>query len=529
MKSLNQKVVILTVLILSAVSFAGTYNGGGGGVGNPYQISRVEDWQELMTIPADWNKHFILTADVNLAEVTLTPVGNAGTPFTGVFDGNDNIISNAVINQPYSSYIGLFGYVGYGGQIRNLGVENINVTGGDYVGGLVGDNYGTLTACYVTGSVTTTGTGRNVGGLVGYNNYGSISDCSAAGVVSGYVEVGGLVGWNEHGTLTACYATGSVSGNFEVGGLVGYNNYGSISDCSAAGVVSGTGSAFGGLVGVNYGSLTDCYATGSVSGAGVFGGLVGVNSGTLTDCYATGSVSGTNGGLVGVNNSGTITGCFWDTQTSGQPTSSGGGIGYPTAIMQDSEIYMRAFWDFEDEIKNGINDTWAMPFGGGYPVLAWQLGDSLVSNDEMSNAIAVTVGLVVSGTSIGATGVDTTHNGYKDNIDVWYIFTAPSNGDYVIGTLGSNFDTTLAVFDEDFIEIEFNDNYNCKQSKLTLRAATGVKYYIRIAGYNGQTGNYRLSVINDGPEPLMSDLNADGNVNNHDLAILAFEWLKSNN
>ncbi len=125
--------------------------------------------------------------------------------------------------------------------------------------------------------------------------------------------------------------------------------------------------------------------------------------------------------------------------------------------------------------------------------------------------------------------MDLTQNGYKDQIDVWYSFIAPSDGDYIINTFGSGFDTTLAVFDEDIIEIEFNDNYNCKQSKLTLRAKAGVKYFIRIAGYNGQTGNYRLSVISDGPEPLMSDINADGSVNNFDLSILASEWLKGSN
>jgi len=150
-------------------------------------------------------------------------------------------------------------------------------------------------------------------------------------------------------------------------------------------------------------------------------------------------------------------------------------------------------------------------------------------NVEKLQSEAITLGQVKTGTTVGNSGIDFTEKGYNDNIDTWYNFTAPSNGDYVIGTLGSNFDTTLAVFDNDYKEIEFNDNYNCKQSKLTLRASAGVKYYIRIAGHNGQTGNYRLSVINDGPEPLMSDLNADGNVNNHDFAILAFEWLKSNN
>jgi hypothetical protein len=486
MKKLNQKVVILTVLILANASFAGTYSGGNGTESQPYQIGNPGNWQELMTTYADWNQHFILTADINLAGITLTPVGNDSKNFTGVFDGNRNIISNAVITG--NDYVGLFGYVDSGGQIRNLGVENVNMTGsGGSIGGLVGGNFdGTITACYATGSV---GGGDHTGGLVGY--------------MQDITEV--------KSTVTSCYATCSVSGRWGVGGLVGsIGNGGTITSCYATGSVSGTLDNVGGMVGYNAGGIiTACYATGSVVGGDKNGGLVGSNGGGTND---TGGIG--------------ITFCFWDTQTSGQ-TISTGGIGLPTVAMQDSEIYLRAFWDFKGEIKNGTNDTWAMPQGGGYPILTWQLGNSPVSNDEMSNAISVTVGSVVSGTSNGATGLDITRNGYKDWADVWYIFTAPSNGDYVIGTLGSDFDTTLAVFDEGLTEIEFNDNYNCKQSKLTLRGIGGVKYYIRIAGYNGQTGNYRLRIINDGPKPLMSDLNGDGNVDFLDFAILTSDWMKS--
>jgi hypothetical protein len=324
MKSLSQKVVILTVLILSAVSFAGTYSGGGGVEDNPYQISRVEDWQELMATPDDWGSSFILTADVNLAGVPLTPVGN----FTGVFDGNDNIISNAVINQLGSGGIGLFGYLGEGGQIRNLGVEDVNMTGSRSVGGLVGYNYyGTLTSCYATGSVHGIGL---VGGLVGYNG-GTLISCYATCSVSGtgYYSVGGLVGYNSSGgTLTACYATGSVTGSsYYVGGLVGRNSGyyggGTITACYATGLVTGTGenSYVGGLVGYNDGyygggTITACYAIGSVTGTGLYssvGGLVGENwEGTLKSCYATGAVTGTYdvGGLVGYNYYGTLKSCY---------------------------------------------------------------------------------------------------------------------------------------------------------------------------------------------------------------------------
>lgn len=109
----------------------------------------MANWQELMTTAADWGSYFILTADVDLGGLSLTRVGDIYREFTGIFDGNNNIISNAVINLPSTVDIGLFGYVGRGGQIHNLGVKNVNITGFSIVGGLVGENHGSLTAYYL--------------------------------------------------------------------------------------------------------------------------------------------------------------------------------------------------------------------------------------------------------------------------------------------------------------------------------------------------------------------------------------------
>ena len=378
------------------------YSGGSGTQADPYRISTVADWQQLMNTSADWNQHFILTADLNLAGVTLTPVGLrmrpfiTDTPFTGVFDGNHNIISNAVMNEPGRGG-GLFGYVDPGGQIRDLGVEDVTVNGSSRVGGLVGSNAGTLTDCYVTGAVSGTygeiyGT-DSIGGLVGLN-YGTLTDCYATGSVTGNYGVGGLAGYNG-GSLTGCYATGSVSGGYDVGGVVG-TNIGTLTACYATGAVSGGAYRIGGLVGWNYGncsSLTSCYASGSVSGSGYVGGLAGYNSNgcSLTDCYASGAVSGVGcGGLVGANdggisncystgaaglysgglvwqNRGTLTACFWDIQTSGRTTSDGG-TGKSTDEMQTKSTFTAAGWDF-------VTPVWTIHEGLDYPRLWWQISN----------------------------------------------------------------------------------------------------------------------------------------------------------
>ena len=224
------------------------------------------------------------------------PIGDNSTDsdesrFTATFEGNRHMISNLYINRPSTSFVGLFGRLGLGSNVRNLGIEGGSLSGADNVGGLVGYNEGTISACYATGTVT--GSGSDVGGLVG-ENASTISACYATGDASGRQSVGGLVGLNE-GTISACYATGDATGTGNnVGGLVGKSSDGStISACYATGDASGT-NRVGGLVGQNSSAtIRACYATGNATGTGDYvGGLVGFNNGTISACYATGDASG---------------------------------------------------------------------------------------------------------------------------------------------------------------------------------------------------------------------------------------------
>jgi hypothetical protein len=372
------------------------YSGGSGTADHPYKIASAADLLEMAADANDYSKSFIQTADINLAGQTFTtaiispsnsPDGYYhGTIFTGVYDGNDHKITNFSINGGTTCYLALFGFVGYGGHVKNLGVEYVSITGNyavaglaatieeglltncyaagavsgtDEVGGLAGDSYkSTFTSCHATGSVSG---GSSAGGLAGENRSGTMTSCYAACSVSGTQSIGGLAGVNVGtATLTDCYATGSVTGtSYYVGGLVGINNDTStITNCYATGTVSGTQSTgglagynggpstlischatgsvsgtdyVGGLVGQNpYGILTACYATGSVTGTDYVGGLMGYNPfGTLTSCYATGSASGNNvvGGLAGYNNYGTLTNCYATGSVSGTGSSIGGLVG----------------------------------------------------------------------------------------------------------------------------------------------------------------------------------------------------------
>ncbi len=285
------------------------------------------------------------------------------------FEGGGHSISNLYISGSDSD-VGLFGRTWSDSHIRNLRLLSVTVTGHTRVGGLVGDNVGgTITASSVTGLVI----GYNsVGGLVGDNDGGTIADSYSTAAVTGSGGlIGGLVGYvdtnttikssyatgnvnsgggdagglagriSSGGTITASYASGDVTGNGDgdTGGLAG-SNYGSgITASYASGNVVNRyeyyGRRTGGLIGYNTGIVISGYAAGAVTGHGQVGGLIGENHSTLvTATYSTGSVTllplesnsedANAGGLIG-SGSGSVNASYWDTQTSGQTDSPGGG------------------------------------------------------------------------------------------------------------------------------------------------------------------------------------------------------------
>jgi len=220
---LTIRTALILIFAFAANSLA-EYSGGTGEPNSPFEIARVADWQELMDTPADWDKYFVLTADLDVNGVDLSPVGNDANNFTGILDGDNHIIRNARMSFPDTYHIGLFGYAGGGCRIHNLGIEDANISGDYYVGCLAGRTYGSIMNCYASGSVSGT---DYVGGLVGRSRNG-IRNCYARATVNGDDFVGGLVG-RIYGHFSNCYAAGSVSGDDSVGGLVGYDEAGSVS------------------------------------------------------------------------------------------------------------------------------------------------------------------------------------------------------------------------------------------------------------------------------------------------------------
>ena len=337
---------------------------------------------ELQNMKNDLTADYYLANDIDASATSgwngglgFEPVGyDQHNEFIGTFDGQGHKITNLYINRTSDNYAGLFGYVGWGGIIKNVGLEDVNITNSyHYVGSLVGIYYGgsgsSVTNCYSTGTVTSPSSG--IGGLVGYGG-SVITDSYSACTVNGGSRAGGLLGYAICGSdITNCYASGSVTGTgSSVGGLVGQDNCGIITNSYSSGSVTGTGSV-GGLVGNDDGAtVINSYASGSVTGTSSVGGLVGsianfMFGGTITNSYSTGFVTGSSqvGGLVGKNADGlgTITDSYWDTQTSDQPTSDGG-TGKTTLQMKQQATF--ANWDF--------TDIWGIEEAVTYPFEQWQ-------------------------------------------------------------------------------------------------------------------------------------------------------------
>ncbi len=422
---------LLTVYMQGAVAASGcdptdsnTYTkpvDGLGTEGNPYQISTVEHlcWLSqgdngTTSDTERWNKHYKLMNDIDAGATSgwnssagFSPVGNDVTEFTGSFDGDGHKITGLFIDRPSSLYVGFLGYVGAGGEIRNLVFENATITGGSYVGTLAGFSEGLLEHVHVTGTSSVTGTSfvsgnSALGGLVGFVRSSTVqkvsSNASVTAQGSGNIFAGGLVGGCDAGYVVESHASGNViysetsSRNVYLGGLIGKGN-GDIRKSYAGGDISCTGSgsgklAVGGLVGfhvngnilMSYSTggvlategytgglvgqsgegfsegadefIINSYATGQVSaGTGAAGGLVALNTRPLVNSYATGAVSGsTTGGLVALQgNYGNITDSFWDTDTTGQTFGVGmviigGSIGTPYG-KSTSEMQSKATYD----------------------------------------------------------------------------------------------------------------------------------------------------------------------------------------
>ena len=199
---------------------------------------------------------------------------------------------------------GLFKQIGGGSHIQSLTLRGTmtcasSTSGGSVVGYANGKNI-VIENCF--SYVTVTGSGSNVGGIVGYaNSTTTIRNCANLGAVTGSGSVGGIIGGfvGSGAVITGCYNTGAVTATASnAGGIFGNGNYGiTVTNCYNTGAVSANSNA-GGIGGVLKGetnwtgsllatsAVSDCYSVGAVTGGNGAFGSVDAGSATVTNCYA---------------------------------------------------------------------------------------------------------------------------------------------------------------------------------------------------------------------------------------------------
>ena len=254
-----------------------------------YTLIKTAD--DLNNIRNNLSGKYILMNDIDLSSyANWDPIGDfaSNTGFTGTLDGNGYVVKNLTINRPTEDGVGLFALIGdantmSGGEVINLGLENVDIEGNMATGGLAGTSAGNITNCYIQGNIK--GNGGYTGGLVGYLVNGSVyKSSSTANITGNGTYTGGLIGMNASGKILNSYATGFVVGNAEgTGGLVGNNYGGTISYSYATGLIQGT-TEVGGLVGQNMAgaklenSIWDTQTTGQNAAYGFDDGLSTFNN-----------------------------------------------------------------------------------------------------------------------------------------------------------------------------------------------------------------------------------------------------------
>ncbi|MEQ1876019.1 MAG: choice-of-anchor D domain-containing protein, partial [Bdellovibrionia bacterium] len=317
------------------------FAGGTGTAPDPYTICTPA---QFLNIPTQLSANFSQRDNLNFSGVTFTPVGTNAAPLTGSYDGKNFDISNVLYNNNTVDYVGLFG--GSSGVLKNIKMLNANITGRDYVGGIVGRmNGGSLSYSSVSGTGIT---GQDfVGGVVGQASSGSItkswSNLNVTGI-AGSDGVGGFVGSSAIAITESYTKTATVSGVNKIGGFAGEVTANTISDSYAAETVSGT-TKVGGFTGESSGgSFARVHSVGSVSGTTNVGGLMGSKSG-----------------------GGSETNSYWNTTTSTRGTSAGSESGLTSANM----ALLSNFTNFN------FNSVWRLD--SAYPQLSFASYNTLTN------------------------------------------------------------------------------------------------------------------------------------------------------
>lgn len=294
MKRIHNRLAILLIFAL-LLSLAAPV----GAAGSRITIRTPEDLVELSRRCSldSWSrgKTVVLSADLDLSDVEFSSIPTFG----GTFDGQGYTISGLTITGS-GNVRGLFRYLQSGGVVQNVSLEvTIEPTDlQDSLGGLVGNNRGSVRNCTVTGSIQGE---TNIGGIIGVNeSSGKIINSTFSGSVTGEHYVGGIAGQNL-GSILQCVNQGKIN-TVAVEGEADLEDLDSRPLNSTENLPACTD--IGGITGFSTGVLQSCKNTGPVGYEHVgynVGGIAGRQSGYLNGCTNQGVILGRKdvGGIAG--------------------------------------------------------------------------------------------------------------------------------------------------------------------------------------------------------------------------------------
>ena len=328
-------------------------------------FTTTQSYVDVMSNKNDWT----VDDDTVATDTGWLPIATVDAPFTSLFNGNNNHISNLQINRDTvdDASIGLFAALSSEARLENVGILDVAIGGRGSVGSLVGQNEGVIANSYAQGEVG--GVQHRVGGLVAFNDATGVIINSYANVMTTSTAVlsGGLVG-NNAGTIRNSYAAGGVGGACDVGGLVAENgSEGEIVNSYAQGAVSRSGS---------------CGDDGTRTRAG---GLVADNAGLIRNSYVRGLISaggGTAGGLFAVGATGTVEFSYWDSTVNSAITTDS--MAMTTAELQRPE-------SARDIYKEWDGSDWDFGTRTNYPILRYtsptDIAIAPVCDDDLDTAL----------------------------------------------------------------------------------------------------------------------------------------------
>jgi hypothetical protein len=544
---------------------------------------QIQDWHDLNAIRDNLAGRYRLMNDLDSTVVGYTrlasetanqrkgwqPIGASGNPFTGSFDGQGYQIRDLFVDRPDENEIGLFGFVDVGGVVKNVELVNAAVAGKQYVGGLVGNNSGTVSNSYFSGGVTGD---QYLGGLVG-GNIGTVSNSHY-----NYDEV--LIGGENMITIGAlfaedfeqwlannkslevnqrlsqengCYVVNDVSdfkellafgqdsslrfrltndldlgneANFCVPYLAGEfdgNGHKILSFTFNSDLASQVG-LFGYLA--SGGKVTQLGVENvNVTGTYVVGALVGGNDGIVSNAYCSGNVTGDNyvGGLIGYNWKGTVSNSYSAGSVAGK-WDVGGLVGINGGTLTNCYSSSSITGWYSAGGLAGINEGTLTNSHSRGSVTAWYSVGSLVGINEGSLSDSYSSGSVTGWYSVGGlVGIN------SNTVSNSYAVASVSGRSGVGGLVGSNHGTvsnsyvTGSVAGERDIGGLVGSNYDTVRNSYATDSVTGEWNVGGLVGSNhgavrdsystgGMTGDYYVGGLVGGNDGTVSNSLSTGNV-----------------